>query len=318
MPRRSPSASETRQAVRRSSRLNRAPAVIQPSVLIQIEGPKKKKRKTAVSDSNLRSQQRNLECTEDILGATDIITQTPVARASRSSQDLIAREKTLAKWEQEIKRKSELLDEQLSNVSKKEQKASDMIEKCEIKAAEATLSLLDEHFTCSLCYEIMACPYVLHPLRCGHTFDAICILRWFFSKAHQACGGWHEYVACPICRSQLIVTPERIPRHEITFPFVPNRTVDAAVKDLIGKLEVTGSVLKREVGSLSVKGRVKVKKEDGEGTSTALDGWKVGGNSRKEWIKRERQGREEMAYLTTNWAKLQGHDFISMKTRLQV
>ena len=135
----------------------------------------------------------------------------------------------------------------------------------------------------------MACPYVLHPLRCGHTFDAICILRWFFSKAHQACGGWHEYVACPICRSQLIVTPERIPRHEITFPFVPNRTVDGAVKDLVGKLEGTSSGLKRELGGSSVKGRVKVKKEEGDGSSTALDSWKTGGNARKEWIKRERR-----------------------------
>lgn len=133
----------------------------------------------------------------------------------------------------------------------------------------------------------MACPYVLHPLRCGHTFDAICILRWFFSKAHQACGGWHEYVACPICRSQLIVTPERIPRHDITFPFVPNRTVDAAVKDLIGKLEVPSLGLKRELGGSSGK-RVKVKKEDAEGLSTALDGWKAGGTLRKDWIKRER------------------------------
>jgi hypothetical protein len=63
---------------------------------------------------------------------------------------LITREKILAKRELEIKRKSDLLDEQLSNVSKKEQRASDMIEKCETKAAEATLALLDEHFTCSL------------------------------------------------------------------------------------------------------------------------------------------------------------------------
>jgi hypothetical protein len=290
---------------------------MQPTVVVHIEGPKTKKRKTTKSDADSRSQERPLGCTEDVLGVTDIIPQT-TTRAAATSRDFTTREKALAKREQEFKRKSELLDEQLSNVSKKEQKASDMIEKCETKAAEATLALLDEHFTCSLCYEIMACPYALHPLRCGHTFDAICILRWFFSKAHQACGSWHEYVACPICRSQLIVTPDRIPRHEITFPFVPNRTVDAAVKDLIGKLETTGSGLKREAGGLSAKGRAKVKKEEGEGTSTALDGWKTGGNSRKEWIKRERQGREEMAYLTTNWAKLQGQDFILMKARLQV
>ncbi|KZP09890.1 hypothetical protein FIBSPDRAFT_759299, partial [Athelia psychrophila] len=147
------------------------------------------------------------------------------------------REHALLTKELELKRKSDQLDLQ-------EQKASEMIEKCELKSAEATLALLDEHFTCSLCYETMACPYVLSPLRCGHSFDAICILRWFFSKAHQACGGWHEYVACPICRSQLIVTPERIPRHEITFPFIPNRTVDATVQDLVSKLEHTGIALK--------------------------------------------------------------------------
>jgi hypothetical protein len=105
---------------------------------------------------------------------------------------------------------------------------------------------------------------------------------------------------------------------------------------LIGKLEIPSAGLKREVGSSSAKGRVKVKKEDGEGASTVLDGWKTGGTSRKDWIKRERQvfhcscflsltmvtlsrqGREEMAYLTTNWAKLQGQDFILMKARLQV
>jgi len=317
MPRGFLSASETRPAIRRSSRLNKPPD-LHPTVVVQIDGPKTKKRKTAKTDSDSPPQQRTLECTEDVLGVTHIISQTMSNRTTRSSQDFITREKALAKREQEIKYKSELLDEQLSNVSRKEQKASDMIDKCETKAAEATLALLDEHFTCSLCYEIMACPYVLHPLRCGHTFDAICILRWFFSKAHQACGGWHEYVACPICRSQLIVTPERIPRHDITFPFVPNRTVDTVVKDLVGKLEVTSSGLKREAGSSSGKGRMKVKKEEGEGASTALDSWKTGGTARKDWIKREKQGREEMAYLTTNWAKLQGHDFISMKERLQV
>jgi len=114
----------------------------------------------------------------------------------------------------------------------------------------------------------------------------------------------------------LIVTPERIPRHEITFPFVPNRTVDAAVKDLIGKLEIPSPGLKKD--GLAVKGRAKVKKEEGDGPSAALEGWKAGGSSRKDWIKRDRQGREEMAYLTTNWAKLQGQDFILIKARLQV
>jgi len=58
---------------------------------------------------------------------------------------------------------------------------------------------------------------------------------------------------------------------------------------LVGKLEGTSSGLKRELGGSSVKGRVKVKKEEGDGSSTALDSWKTGGNARKEWIKRERR-----------------------------
>jgi hypothetical protein len=91
---------------------------------------------------------RNLEYNEEVLILTCSSPQT--TRAAATSRDFTTREKALAKREQEFKRKSELLDEQLSNVSKKEQKASDMIEKCETKAAEATLALLDEHFTCSL------------------------------------------------------------------------------------------------------------------------------------------------------------------------
>jgi len=57
---------------------------------------------------------------------------------------------------------------------------------------------------------------------------------------------------------------------------------------LISRLEVPSPGLKRELGGSSAK-RVKVKKEDPEGVSSALEGWKSGGTSRKDWIKRERQ-----------------------------
>ena len=119
MPRRSPSASETRPAVRRSSRLNKTPAGksdfftfrleqtdamisllckyldtdwhaagtrIQPALVIQIEGPKKKRRKTAKTDSDSLPQQHNLECTEDVLGITDIIAHT-VTNASNATRN---------------------------------------------------------------------------------------------------------------------------------------------------------------------------------------------------------------------------------------
>jgi len=63
---------------------------------------------------------------------------------------------------------------------------------------------------------------------------------------------------------------------------------------------------------------MKVKKEDSDARPAGLDGWRSGGNLRKDWIKRDKQGRDEMAYLTTNWSKLHGQDFISIKARLQV
>jgi hypothetical protein len=90
MPRRSPSASEARPAIRRSSRLNKGAAgarVIllsiyietdwdstanQSPVVILAEGPRIKRRKTSKIDSDSRT----LECTENALGVTDIIPQT--------------------------------------------------------------------------------------------------------------------------------------------------------------------------------------------------------------------------------------------------
>jgi hypothetical protein len=96
------------------------------------------------------------------------------------------------------------------------------------------------------------------------------------------------------------VIPECIPRHESTLPFVPNTTVDTTVKDLIGKLEIIGPGSKREAGTFSVKGRVKVKQEEGEGTSTALDGWQAGGYARKDWIKRERPAYFSISFLYLN------------------
>ncbi|KAF7982562.1 hypothetical protein HWV62_27548 [Athelia sp. TMB] len=314
MPRKSierPSVMPTRRSARLHKDNSALSVASQKPFAQHTSEPQTKKRKTKLAP--IDTHVFTVECNKEVLGASaSNVPPTPISPLShtpRSSEDLHQREHDLLARELELKRKSEQLDLQ-------EQKASEMIEKCELKSAETTLALLDEHFTCSLCYETMACPYVLHPLKCGHTFDAICILRWFFSKAHQACGGWHEYVACPICRSQLIVTPERIPRHEITFPFIPNRTVDAALKDLIGKLEHAGTNLKREPGAEVVR-RPKVKREDGD-VASALDGWRSGGSTRKDWLRREKLGREEMAYLTMNWTKLSGQDFIVMKARLQV
>ncbi|KIY53356.1 hypothetical protein FISHEDRAFT_19104, partial [Fistulina hepatica ATCC 64428] len=72
----------------------------------------------------------------------------------------------------------------------------------------------------------IAHPYSLNAGRCGHSFCAQCLLKWFFSRLHKGCGNWHESVDCPICRQMVVITPDRVPRMDITFPFVPNRLGD--------------------------------------------------------------------------------------------
>jgi len=144
------------------------------------------------------------------------------------------------------------------------------------------------------CYEIMAHPYTLNPVRCGHTFCAICILRWFFARLHLGCGRWHEPVDCPICRGLLVLTPEKIPRLEITIPFVPNRTAAAVCESLIEKLAKSQSDLQQAPGSASrekdavsvAKGKPKEGKVPDDADVAA---WREGGHMRAEWLKRDRR-----------------------------
>lgn len=144
----------------------------------------------------------------------------------------------------------------------------------------------------------MAYPYTLNPGKCGHTFCAICILKWFFSRLHRVCGGWHEAVDCPICRSTLALTPDRTPRPPYTFPFVPNRVAAGVVESLIGKLaQPPPSIVKQEVHE-----GLRISESDKEGRKRKrevlkiedcsleadLEAWKEGGNLRTEWLKRDR------------------------------
>lgn len=143
------------------------------------------------------------------------------------------------------------------------------------------------------CYEVLAFPYSLNPAQCGHTFCAICILKWFFSRLHKACGSWHESVDCPICRSLLVLTPERTPRHESTFPFVPNRIVQASCESLLEKLRTfwPSDLVKREssVGALPAWDMdCKSHEEDDEDTESSLKGWNEGGHLRTEWLRKDK------------------------------
>jgi predicted dithiol-disulfide oxidoreductase (DUF899 family) len=62
------------------------------------------------------------------------------------------REKALLLKEKDLQRKSEKLNERMVQVTKMEQ---DLVCQVEVRDAKAALTQLEEHFVCSLCYEVM-------------------------------------------------------------------------------------------------------------------------------------------------------------------
>lgn len=198
----------------------------------------------------------------------------------------------------------------------------------------------------------MATPYTLNPGSCGHTFCALCILKWFFSRLHNACGSWHESVDCPICRSVLAVTPDATPRSTFTFPFVPNRTAAAVLEFLIEKLAGSRGQfmkVKREHSEgLGESGSRKEEREkdcvpkpsklDATDDNTSVADWREGGHMRTEWLKKDRcvdnlvvrcntrtkiirrirDGKREMDHLLKAWKTVGSQEFLNTKKRLGV
>ena len=144
----------------------------------------------------------------------------------------------------------------------------------------------------------MAHPFLLGPAQCGHTFCAMCILKWFFSRLHRACGGWHEPVDCPICRTSLILTPDRPPRPNFTFPFVPNRIASSILESLVQKLArppIAPVIKKEDTDSSWVSTPGQTCMADCLSTSpkpkeevTDITLWREGGCMRAEWLKKDR------------------------------
>ncbi|ESK97800.1 ring finger domain-containing protein [Moniliophthora roreri MCA 2997] len=318
---------------RRSSRLNnRQPLAngagssgnAKKREIVHVELPQKKRRKVEPKPSTSGSSQNcNLETTSS---------QVIIPRRSQriTPPDLIKREQELLKKEQAYQQKIGDLEAKNLSLSTKVEESSVLISEMKKREAEAALAQLEEHFTCPLCYEIMSHPYSLNPGQCGHTFCALCIIKWFFSRLHRQCGGWHESVDCPICRSLLVITPERAPRLDVTFPFVPNRLAATLCESLIEKLGQSPSgcsmTVKREdsegVWSLErsrKKGQTKKEEsEDEDEESSKLVEWRPGGDLRIEWQKRDKDGRKEMSYLLERWTNMQASDFIATKHRLGV
>ncbi|THV05543.1 hypothetical protein K435DRAFT_773718 [Dendrothele bispora CBS 962.96] len=344
MPRASRS-STSAATTRRSSRLNSQASLNTSATgkkydLSDISAPRRR-RLTNNKTSNLESSSAStsVSCHSDELHLLDKEndagddTKSTLRRSSRiTPAELLRREKALLRKEQEFKARVEELDNRTQFISKREDEVNALLAQAAEREAEATLSQLEEHFTCSLCYEILAHPYSLNPGPCGHTFCALCILKWFFSRCHSLCGGWHESVDCPLCRSLLVITPDHTPRLDVTFPFVPNRTAATLCESLVGRLlDRSGAAckmtVKREesegVWSAGVDCGVKKRKfeEVDMLEAESLDGlseWQEGGTLRSEWLRREREGKKEMNHLLEHWTDMQAKDFAEMKHRLGV
>lgn len=97
-----------------------------------------------------------------------------------------------------------------------------------------------------------------------------------------------------------MITPDRVPRSGITFPFVPNRVATAVVESLVEKLAQSSlPVVKQEdpealrISDPDKEGQKRKREgpkvEDGSCSSEVdLDTWREGGTLRNEWIKRDK------------------------------
>lgn len=175
-----------------------------------------------------------------------------------------------------------------------------------------------------------AYPLTLSPSKCGHTFCAICILKWFFSHLHRECGQWHESLECPICRTQLPSTPDTTPRSIKTCPFTPNRLADSIITDLVNSLISASDDLKK-----SPRGKARRTGRTTDGSDAGVVAWIQDGASRQDWLQRLkyvslilvqcplgaqlpscRRGRDETQNLVNRWRSLESDNFVAIHDRL--
>jgi hypothetical protein len=119
-------------------------------------------------------------------------------------------------------------------------------------------------------------PYCLNSSTCGHTFCALCCLKWFFSKIHIACGYWHDPVYCPMCRSPLPEPSENLPRDPASFPFIPNRDLNKVICSMVDRLTAYTSDIKIETPI----------PEDLSELEVHIQPWTSGGQALEDWRRR--------------------------------
>ncbi|PPQ67895.1 hypothetical protein CVT26_007095 [Gymnopilus dilepis] len=328
---------------RRSSRLKaREVAASKPSVAPQTNsssGSREKRRKLSDAAAALNND-RGFDEEGSSTSNTPTSSGPDRRRLKRITlAELERREKHLRLKAQDLEDRKGELEERIEALKKKEDQSSNMMmSQLAEQECQLIIKQLEEHFTCALCYEILAAPYALNPPNCGHTFCGLCILKWFFSRLHRVCGLWHESVDCPICRSLLIPTPDLTPRLQITFPFVPNRVTGSIVESLVEKLVKaplsSQTQIKREESEDTWVSRTRKKRgrnciqkrepseENEDASQKPLDvtAWREGGHMRAEWLKKDRQeqGKEEMAYILKYWSTMGSQDFIALKQKLGV
>lgn len=120
-------------------------ATVKNNVFVELPGrPTIKKRKIVQEELTVPASE----------GATSSRAPMPADRVPRTAPiaGLSKREKVLLQKEKDLQRKSEKLNERMLQVTKMEQ---DLVCQVEIRDAKAALTQLEEHFICSLCYEVM-------------------------------------------------------------------------------------------------------------------------------------------------------------------
>ncbi|CDO73353.1 hypothetical protein BN946_scf185008.g116 [Trametes cinnabarina] len=306
-----------------------------------------KRRRSSAKDDASDSLANRLKDTEKILHRRELELKKREAAVVKKQNALQRKEESLSRERESLLKRKETL---LAKARDVESQARDLSargrallaqEKALAKQAEAqataaavisahpavdplwALSHLEDHFTCSLCFEVMACPYSLNPGRCGHSFCALCILKWCFAAVHRGCGYWHDPLECPLCRAELFYTSDVTPRSPFSFPFVPNRLADGEIQALIEVVRsvkpepTTGVCMLSGVGGSEHKPGAKNTSPD----TDRLLAWHDHGMLYEDWIARDssfRRGRAEMTLLVNEWSTLDADDFIAFKDRLAV
>ncbi|CCM00586.1 uncharacterized protein FIBRA_02622 [Fibroporia radiculosa] len=258
---------------------------------------------------DIREQERSLKRKHDEFDSASKSTQTALTKRESS---ITKKEKELRRMENQLTKRMEALSEREEGIKKHQQKADDLVVSLSLVHTDKVLMQLEEHFTCALCFDVMACPYSLAPSTCGHSFCALCIMKWFFSHIHEDCGSWHDVLECPLCRAVLPTPTPDPPRRAETCPFTPNRLADKVITDLIDGLRTTG---RETISASESKGKSKAKAGDSTLDSAV---WNEGGSAQMEWQERDRKGRAEMALLAGSWTTIAPIDLIDLVGDLYV